>query len=210
VDKDGCQIPLFVTIGNHEVKGGWARTPEAAPFYYAFFEKSMYDFGFGDYVHFTFLDSGHTHGIKGSQKVWLERTLKTHMNYKHRFVTYHCGAYPSVGDFNDHVRSHVREHWVPIFEKYRIDACFESHDHAYKRTFPLLQGRNHPDGVVYLGDGSWGVAPRSPKTERPYLARALSKQQVLVVDLYNDKRIFWAVDLKGREIDRMEQPVRKR
>ena len=207
-DKDGCQIPLFVAIGNHEVAGHFGKTPKEAPFYYAFFERACYDFGFGNYAHFTFLDSGHTHGIKGHQKVWIENTLKTHTKYLHRFVTYHVGAYPSVGKFNDHVRDHIRKYWVPIFEKYRVDACFESHDHAYKRTYPLLQDKPHPDGIVYYGDGSWGVKPREPKEDRSYIAHTRGVQQVLVVELYQDKRRFWAVDLEGTEFDHFEQAVR--
>lgn len=207
-DKDGCHIPLFVTIGNHEVAGHFKKTLEAAPFYYAFFEKSVYHFGFSKYAHFTFLDSGHTHGIKGSQKGWIEQTLKKHTNYLHRFVIYHVGAYPSVGDFQDHVRDRIRKHWVPIFEKYKVDVCFESHDHAYKRTYPLLGDKPHPDGIVYYGDGSWGGKTREPKSEREYIAHARGVQQVLVVELYEDKRLFWALDLEGKEFDHFEQPVR--
>lgn len=207
-DKDGCLIPLFVTIGNHEVTGHFSKTLADAPFYYAFFEKACYDFGFGNYAHFIFLDSGHTHGIKGKQKKWLAETLKSHKNYLHRFATYHVGAYPSVGNYDDHVRDHVRKHWVPLFEKYKLDVCFENHDHAYKRTHPLIDSKVNPDGIVYFGDGSWGVKPRKPKGERPYIACAVETQQVLVVELYKDWRKFWAIDLDGKKIDQFEQPTK--
>lgn len=206
-DKDGCLIPMFAAIGNHEVKGSFQQTKADAPFFYAFFGRGYHDFGFGNYLHLTFLNSGHTHPVQGLQTKWLDQVLKTHAYFLHRFATYHVGAYPSTGKFDDRVRRRIRENWVPLFEKYRIDACFENHDHAYKRTFPLINGKNHPEGVLYFGDGSWGTSPRKPK-KQPYLAFAAAKQQVLVVDISQTDRKFWAIDPKGKVIDRYEQKTR--
>lgn len=206
-DKDGCLIPLFVTIGNHEVKGGFHRAPEHAPFYYALFEKAYYHINFANYAHFTFLDSNHTHPVKGRQTDWLNAVLKNYRNCPHRFVTYHVGAYPSTGKINDPTRKSIHKYWVPLFEKYRVHACFESHDHAYKRTHPLMQDRIHSQGVVYIGDGSWGVKPRKPEhtKKRPYLASSAQNQQVLVVELSKDARKYWARDVSGKVIDYYEQ-----
>ncbi len=203
-DRDGCLIPLLVTIGNHEVSGSFNRSMKEAPFYYLFFEKATYDLSFGSYLHLTFLDSGHTQKIKGKQTKWLEKVLKKNKKHTHRFAIYHVGAYPSSNDFDFHASKAVRKHWVPLFEKYKINACFESHDHAYKRTHPLLNGKKNPDGVVYFGDGSWGVAPRKPES-RPYLAQTAQKQQVLLVEIGKSGRKFWAIDAKGKKIDHYEQ-----
>jgi hypothetical protein len=52
----------------------------------------------------------------------------------------------------------VREYWAPLFERYGVQIAFENHDHVYKRTVPLRSGAPHADGVVYIGDGSWGMA----------------------------------------------------
>jgi hypothetical protein len=206
-DKDGCLIPLLVTIGNHEVTGRFSRSMKEAPFYYAFFDKATYDLSFGSYLHLTFLDSNHTQKIKGKQTDWLEKTLKKSTKAKHRFAIYHVGAYPSSNKFDFNASSLIRKHWVPLFEKYKLDACFESHDHAYKRTHPLIKGKAAKKGVVYFGDGSWGVTPRTPDTSRKYLAESAEKQQALVVELSNDIRKFWAVDPKGKMIDYYEQKV---
>ena len=64
-----------------------------------------------------------------------------------------------------------RKHWVPLFEKYRVPVVLEHHDHTFKRTKPLLDGLAHDNGVLYLGDGSWGRlrTPNSPE-KLPYLA----------------------------------------
>lgn len=211
-DADGCMIPLFTTIGNHEVKGRYNKTSANAPLYYTFFPrpftKTYYDFGFGWYAHFVFLDSSHTTPIKGKQTKWLEKILKKHAWYAHRFAIYHVGAYPSTGDFDIKVRRNVRKYWVPLFEKYRLNGCFENHDHSYKRTHPLINGKINPKGVVYFGDGSWGVEPRKPK-KRSYIAHAVQAQQVLVVELSEHKRTFKALDADGKTIDTYEQEIHK-
>ncbi len=203
-DKDGCLIPLLVTIGNHEVTGSFNRSMRDAPFYYMFFEKATYDISFGNWCHLTFLDSNHTQKIKGEQTKWLEKVLRKNKNHLHRFAIYHVGAYPSSNRFTSTTSQSVRKHWVPLFEKYKIHACFESHDHAYKRTYPLIRDKQHSRGIVYFGDGSWGVKPRKP-SKRPYLAKTAQKQQALVVELTPQKRSFWAVDKDGKIIDRYEQ-----
>lgn len=51
-----------------------------------------------------------------------------------------------------------RTHWVPLFEQYKFVAAMEHHTHHLKYTFPILAGqRNDTDGIVYIGDGCWGV-----------------------------------------------------
>ncbi len=204
-DGDGCLIPLLATIGNHEVSGSFGRSQKDALLYFLFFEKSFYELGFGDYLHLTFLDSDHTQAIKGAQTNWLRAVLSRTRYYDHRFVIYHVGAYPSSNKMDFHVSKKVRKFWVPLFEKYKVHACFESHDHAYKRTFPLIKGKKNSNGVVYFGDGSWGVKPRKPDNNRPYLAHATETQQVLVVKLSKEGRKFWAVDPNGQMIDYFEQ-----
>ncbi|MCE5295248.1 MAG: metallophosphoesterase family protein [Chlamydiales bacterium] len=205
-DKDGCLIPILTTIGNHEVTGSFSSTAKQAPFYYMFFEKATYDMSFGSYLHLTFLDSNHTKKIKGDQTKWLEKTLKNNKNHTHRFAIYHVGAYPSSNRLDSPTNKLLRKHWVPLFEKYKIHACFESHDHAYKRTFPMLKGKKAKEGVVYFGDGCWGVTPRKPQPH-PYLAHKAQKQQALVVEVSKNKRKFWAVDPKGKMIDYYEQSL---
>lgn len=211
VDEDGCLIPMFTAIGNHEVLGRYHRTAKQAPLYYAFFARSptkcYYDFGFGWYAHFIFLDSGHTAPVKGKQADWLKGILKKHKTFKHRFAIYHVGAYPSNGDASKRIPKDIRKYWVPHFEKYHINACFEHHDHAYKRTHPLINGRKKSGGIVYFGDGSWGVQPRKPNPKRSYLAHSAESQQVIVVELRNDKRLFWSIDPKGKILDTYEQKV---
>lgn len=198
-DSDGCLIPLLVGIGNHEVHGRYDMGPKNAPFYYALFERGYYEIKFANYAQFIFLDSGHTSPIKGEQRRWLENTLMMGAGAQYRFATYHVGAYPGKKS-KDKVSKEVRKAWCPLFDAFNVDACFECHNHLYKRTHPLRNGKIDPTGVVYMGDGSWGVEPREPE-DAWYLAKTKAAQQVLSVELAKNQQRFTSIGPKGQEID---------
>jgi hypothetical protein len=130
-------------------------------------------------------------------------------NILHRFAIYHVPAFPSVRYFRNHENCSIRRHWVPLFEKYGLHAAFENHDHAYKRTHPLLDGARDPYGVVYFGDGSWGARPRIPKKARrtSYLAKTKSRRQYLLVTLTKTERLFQSKTLHDHIIDSYVQRV---
>ncbi len=210
-DDEGCTIPLLVTIGNHEVKRSFYARPEAATFFYLFFERARYTCDMGDYAQFIFLDSDHTQPVSGLQTNWLHTVLKGSMHFLHRFAIYHVGAYPSTANVDGYVSGRIKKHWVPLFERYRLHACFESHNHAYKRTHPLLGNKRHKKGVTYFGDGSWGVEPRKStihKKHKHYFAHTEKKQQVLIVELSKKERTFWALDVQGTTFDFLVQTVK--
>ncbi len=87
----------------------------------------------------------------------------------------HVPAYPSYraiegANAGTGTGAEQREHWCPLFERYSVDVVLEHHDHTFKRSHPLTNGMKDKNGVLYLGDGSWGKL-RMPKTPeaRPYL-----------------------------------------
>lgn len=212
-DQNGCMIPFLSAIGNHEVMSYFKQTPANAPFFYSLFAfpgpQGYNVLRFDNYLSIIVLDSNHTHPITGAQTDWLSQELQKQGNVLHRFAIYHVPAYPSVRYFRQAVPTAIRRNWVPLFEKYGIHAAFENHDHAYKRTFPLIGDSHVPRGVVYFGDGSWGVKPRTPKTaaRTTYLANSQSCRQCLQVTLSKTKRQFQAINDKGVVIDEYEQTV---
>jgi len=214
-DAKGCQIPLVAAIGNHEVLGYFSQTPEQAKFYYSLFGLTARE-GYrsllcGDYLAIMLLDSNHTHPIGGEQSEWLKKELSASLDYTHCFAIYHVPAYPSVRYFRSREASAIRRHWVPLFEKYHVSAVFENHDHAYKRTYPLIDGAPAANGVIYFGDGSWGAKPRIPKkaSRTSYLAKTASRRQFLLVELSDKKRIYAACTAHDHFIDKYEQYVGK-
>jgi hypothetical protein len=214
-DSQGVIIPIIPAIGNHEVRGYYDQTPNEALFFYSLFSmpgKQGYNIlRFNNYLSIALLDSGHTHPVSGEQTKWLEAELKKQPGFTHRFAIYHVPAYPSVRYFRGFINSSIRRNWCPLFETYGVHTVFENHDHAYKRTHPLLDGAPDKFGVVYIGDGGWGIKTREPKkAERTsYLAKSQNARQFIQVDLTKTTRTFQAISPDGKVIDRYEQMVDK-
>lgn len=211
-DDEDRLIPLLGCIGNHEVDGGYEKSREQAPFFYSIFDGLFPETGyasldFGDYLSLVMLDTGHTTPIEGEQTAWLEQTLKDREDLPSVFVFNHVPAYPSHRDFGDGSNevgtgAANRKHWCPLFERYNVDAVFEHHDHTYKRSHPLIDGHIDPNGVLYLGDGSWGKIRRpAPLEERPYLAVAEESFHLSVHRIEGPDRFHVALSDTGRVVD---------
>jgi len=103
----------------------------------------------------------------------------------------------------------IRKHWVPLFEKYGLTAAFENHDHAYKRSFLLKEGKADKTGVLYVGDGSWGASPRKPEIGKKaqWIAKALQARHFILVTVDSQNRKFQTIDHTGSMIDSFDMPV---
>jgi len=216
VTSDGLLIPLLPAIGNHEVRDNTYREEwhskmpyEAeveAPFFYSLFvhpDTSSYRaVDFRDYLSIILLDSGHTNFVH-AQNQWLSRTLQLRSEFPHLFAVYHVPAYPSYRSPLGRVTTSLLKNWIPLFERFGLDAAFEHHDHTYKRTHPIRNGKVHPEGVIYLGDGAWGRL-RSPKKahHRWYLAHTAKEFNFIMVEIQSKQRSFFAINKNGELIDR--------
>jgi hypothetical protein len=220
VSRDGRLIPLIAGIGNHEVNGGYKKPRAKAPFFYALFDGLFPHAGFasldfGDYLSLVLLDTEHTTPIAGEQADWLERTLRARKDHPNVLVINHVPAYPSFRPMvTDKGKAGTgagnRKHWVPLFEKYRVPVVLEHHDHTFKRTRPLLDGRMHNNGVLYLGDGSWGKlrTPKSPE-RLPYLAVSSRDYHLSLHRIEGQERFHLALDEHGRVMDVCRSGQRK-
>ncbi len=161
----------------------------------------------GDYLSLVLLDTGHISAIAGEQADWLESALEERQDRQHLIVANHVPAYPSYrapegkgGAFG--TGEAQRLHWSPLFEKFKVDGVLEHHDHTYKRTHPLTDGLLDKNGVLYLGDGSWGRlrVPNKPEV-RPYLAAVNKGYHLSVHRLEGDQRFHIALEETGRVAD---------
>jgi hypothetical protein len=221
---DGRFIPIVVAIGNHEVRGGYnGRIPEDAPYFYGMFalpdNRSYHALDFGSYLSLIILDSEHTQPIAGPQTAWLGEALAARTDRRFVFPCYHYPAYgttkrPKDGGLpSEHPRSlKIRREWSPLFEQHAVTGVFENDHHAYKRTHPIRAGeRDDQAGIVYLGDGAWGVGTRPVATpeEAWYLARSESRRHVFVVTLEpRGEAVVQAIDATGEVFDRVTLPGR--
>lgn len=208
VTPDGRLIPLLVAIGNHEVDGQYNQTPDKAPYFYSLFatpdRRAYYVVDFGRHMSLIVLDSDHTNAIDGAQTEWLGRTLAERQDVPHLFAAYHVPAYPVVRNFNGRVSARIREHWVPLFERFGVSVAFEHHDHVYKRTHLIRNDRIDRQGVLYLGGGAWGVMPRNPR-DNWYLAKEAGTRHFILVRIDGRSQSFLAIDGEGKLIDEVQQ-----
>lgn len=224
VTADGRVIPVLSAPGNHEVRGGSYRNSEAyapgpewqrefAPFYFALFAfPGPPGYGvldFADYLSLVLLDTDHTGPIEGAQTEWLRSTLADRVEVPHVIPAYHVPGYPSVRSPGGGTSERVREHWVPLFDRYGVRLALEAHDHSFKRTHPLRGDAVHPGGVVYMGDGAWGVRNRiigaSHREAAWYLDRALTDRHFSLVTLHGPLLHILTVNEDGRVVDEFPQ-----
>lgn len=227
VTEEGRVIPMIVTIGNHEVNGSYwfndherpelppyAQTDEVralhAPYFYAAFampgQPGYNVLDFGDYLSLILLDTDHSNPVEGIQTEWLEQQLQSRTHIPHVIPVYHVPAWPSVRSMYGRVQTNVRTHWVPLFEQYNVELAFENHDHAYKRTHPIRDGRIAEDGIVYVGDGAWGTGTREIGSRQEhdawYLARGAAERHFILLTIDGMDRSMVMINEDGVEIDR--------
>jgi hypothetical protein len=224
IDPKGRLIPMVSCLGNHEVRRGYKGDRSDATHYLPLFdglysETTYGALDFGDYLSLVLLDSGHVSPVGGEQADWLESALKDRQERPHLLAASHVPAYPSARDPGSWKVSPLldflgvrekpggtgdenRRHWCPLFERYRVDAVLEHHDHTFKRTHPLTAGLRDRYGVPYLGDGSWGqLRAPAPPEKRPYLAAVARAYHCTLHRLEGDQRYHVALEENGRVAD---------
>jgi len=140
------------------------------------------------------LDSGLVEPIVGEQSNWMEEQLNrtTAVN---KIATYHYPLYPAV-TVAKFMTPLEKQTWVDIFERYNMTAAFENHFHVFKESKPIRGGKVDPEsGVVYLGDGAWGIdgGPTFINPNSWWIEKAVQRAHVYVVtasDRLFDVRAF--------------------
>jgi hypothetical protein len=93
--------------------------------------------------------------LKNSDKKWKITTQHIHIT----------GTFPFIWN----TRAHV-DHWVPLFEKYKVNLNLAGHLHNYTRTWPIKHLELSKDFVDFVGK-RWGfdqdLDPRDPKALWP-------------------------------------------
>ena len=217
VAKGKRLIPMVVGIGNHEVKGHYnGKIPEDAPYYYSLFSqpglRSYYALDFGDYLSLVILDSAHTQPVAGPQAEWLKTALAERDDQQFLFAGYHFPAYgtdkaPKDGTPLDAPLSvEMRKHWIPHFERHGASIIFEHDHHNFKRTHRIRnEKRDDANGLLYLGDGAWGVKTRTVPPDAWWLAKAEARNHLWHGELRKDgTATFKAIDVEGEVFDEVE------
>lgn len=215
VTGQGAMIPLIPVLGNHDIRGGYLAGVRNAKFFFSVFPTpgnlGYATLDFGKWLTLFLLDSGHANPVSGEQTTWLRKNLEEKKGVPYIFAIYHVGAYPSFRSFTSKRAQEIRKNWCPLFDQYRITAGFEHHDHCLKRSVPITQNVPKEDGVIYLGDGSFGIGlPRKPYTPNEwwYLAHTSQSQAVWEVTLTDSEAVFKALSVNGQILDSTKKPLR--
>ncbi len=235
IKKNGCQIPWVLAIGNNEVFGSFNQTIDKAPFFHAFFPQSeenthYFSLNFSNKLFLLILDSGLTASHDGIQKEWIKETLEKHQAIPLKMALYHVPIYPSVrfkeknwyyklaraiSNFKEKKQIAARllspqsndgfQHWAPIFDQHQVKVAFEHHDHAFKRSLPIKEGKIDPTGTTYLGDGALAPFPQFTPIQKFFdfrLKKSIGHVQFFwLMTFKQDKIDFQAISKYGKSID---------
>ncbi|MFD2034976.1 purple acid phosphatase family protein [Belliella marina] len=209
--KDNRVLPLVISKGNHDEEIGFIEN---------FWLGEINSENINSYYYTTKLGMDavvltlNTETIiGGKQKEWLIEELEKYRSTKRWvIVNYHRPAYPVAKDFNDFTFARVRQTWTPIFDKYRVDLAMESDGHILKRTVPILDGKKHEDGIVYIGEGGLGVPQRKVDASLWFIqppGMGASINHVHLISMSQGELKLQAIDEQGRIVDEYSRKPRK-
>lgn len=192
------EYPLMPAMGNHDNDSLFKTIfplPQNGP---KTAKKHFYSFDYGN-AHFTVLDSNLMGAVHEDHLSWLESDLSSSQK-DWKIVVFHHGVYRGTRD--DFRVEKFKEHWVPIFEKYKVSLVLNGHDHVYMRTYPMKDDVIRPDGqgVVYLtatsGGKNYEVNPK------PYMDFFISNKSVYTILDIGDSHInIRTKDISGQVLD---------
>ncbi|GAB4460246.1 MAG: metallophosphoesterase family protein [Armatimonadaceae bacterium] len=136
------------------------------------------------------------------QAQWLDKVL-TENPQKWTIVTFHRPVYSTAKSRDN---KDVREAWLPIFDKHKVDLVVQGHDHTYGRSRNMRNGmnvRNTDSGTIYV------VSVSGPKmydlnaeNKKFWMARAAEDTQLYqIIQVNGDKLNFEARTVTGELYD---------
>ncbi len=210
-------LPLMPCVGNHEyldrgpmIFAGSFRLPNNGPNDVP--HGLTYAFEYSD-AFVAVLDSNpavYSAPMARRLAGWLdERLARTKARWK--FVVFHHPIYPS---HPSREQPQLAEAWVPVLDRHKVDLVLQGHDHAYLRTYPMQGGRvvgPTDGGTVYVVSVSGQKFV--PLADRDYTARGfadVATYQTIDISPRRGTLLYRALDIEGRELDRLElsKPLR--
>jgi len=218
-ERLGRLVPLILSVGNHDIgfnayqdgvldkntnsyylyfpqetrvaKDGTAKIPAPQ-------DRSTYSYHtLGNTVHLT-LDSGYALKFEGEQEKFID-DISLKFQDRVRMANFHVPMFPACfdnpSDFD--MAIDAVKFWGPLFEEHNFASVFENHKHLYKKTFPIKGGLPNPDGdgVVYFGDGNWGITP-----DNCLQNGQTNGNHTGAIEVYGDVNHVWILDINPENL----------
>jgi len=184
--SDGRMIPIVPIHGNHE-NGDKTVLHKLfdAPYQNEVEGNIYYSLSLGgNLFHVIALNSEIEEG--GDQRAWLENDLKNHQDFTFKMACYHKPFRPHTK--NKKENNYQYEQWAPLFFKYKLSIGLGADSHMSSITYPIrpseedgsFEGfiRDDETGTMYVGEGSWGAAPRENDDDKPWTMMSGSFNQI--------------------------------
>lgn len=176
ISEDGRIYPIIATHGNHEnadlqMMDKLFDTPHP---------DQYYSFGFaGDLMRVWVLNSELEY--KDPEKVpeqqaWIEADLPRHADVRWKVAAYHRPMRPHTAGKKEG-ESRIAA-WARLFYDHGMDLIVESDTHMVKRSYPVRPSeqagsyesfvRDDENGMVFIGEGSWGAPTRPVNDDKPW------------------------------------------
>lgn len=207
-------IPFYPSVGNHDVRADEGRSydgsfswPEVDP------ETRYYEFRWGRTLFLSVDTSSRTEDVaglrrgRGRQFDWIESTLRRAASDPHVswiVVFQHHPLYSHAIGISGHgLDRDLRNHLLPLYERYGVDLVAAGHDHHYERTWPIRAGTRVGDGCgpVHVLSGGGGASRYARDVQpSPFLAWGGRVYQYVELTVGADR-------IHGRTIDRAGEVV---
>jgi 3',5'-cyclic AMP phosphodiesterase CpdA len=178
-------VRIAGVLGNHDVRVDGGRYQfEALRMPGRYYRRAVGS------VELYLLDSN---DVDAAQTAWLRRSL-ARSKARWRIAVMHHPAY-TCGTYRAH--GHVLEHWVPLFQRYRVRLVLSGHDHNYQRFAPRRGVRY----VVHGGGGARLYALNACPAGYPRRLAARAERGFLYLVVRPGRLDGYAVTLSGRRTD---------
>lgn len=176
IEAYSADIPMATLIGNHELYDlNWQeRFPVVHKNLFSFpapvekYKNQFYSFDYGD-VHFVVLDTNHRDEmvpyqpyLASAQLAWLRNDLanskaKWKIALMHRDILMYGFSKESgyAHNWNTYF-DYSAQDFMPIFERYGVDAVLSGHMHTYRRRAKLKGYQPNDKGITYIMTGVCG------------------------------------------------------
>lgn len=186
--------PFVAAHGNHEF---------LAQNYFAQFafpgNEQWFSVQYGDLLLLSLNDTVRDNNeLLSEQPQFLESVL-SQTTARWKVAMHHQPAYSTCTRHGSDME--VRKAWVPVFERYGVNAVFAGHNHIYERSEPILEDASDPRGVTYIVTGGAG-APLYAESKADWFSEVANPtEHFIIAEFSAGSATFVVRDLSDNIID---------